>query len=66
MAFSIAMLVGLISGIFSSLFVAPSLWLVLEKRHMYRLKEKAIKKAQQGNKKKASGPEEMTIIGIND
>lgn len=67
LAFSIAMLVGLVSGIFTSLFVAPSLWLVLEKRHMYRLKEKAIKVAKQKDKKpRNSSPEEMTIVGIND
>ena len=64
--FSIAMLVGLVSGIFSSLFIAPSFWLILERRHMIRLKEKAIKAAQQVGKQKSSGPEEMTIVGIND
>ena len=64
--FSIAMLVGLVSGIFSSLFIAPSFWLILERRHMIRLKEKAIKAAQQDGKQKSSGPEEMTIVGIND
>ncbi len=65
-AFSIAMLVGLISGICSSLFIAPSFWLILEKRHMKHLKEKAIKAAEEAAKKKGKGPEEMTIIGIND
>lgn len=65
-AFSLAMLVGLFSGIFSSLFVAPSLWLVLEKRHMRRLKEKAIAAAQKNNTKKSNTPEEMTIVGVND
>ena len=65
-AFSIAMLVGLISGIFSSLFIAPSTWLILEKRHMLRLKEKAIKDAEKVGKQKSSGPEELTVVGIND
>ena len=64
--FSVAMLVGLISGIFSSLFIAPASWLIFEKRHHRRLKEKAIKEAEMVGKKKSSGPEEMTIIGIND
>ena len=65
-AFSIAMLVGLVSGIFSSLFIAPSFWLVLEKRHMLRLKEKAIRQAEQVGKHKSNGPEELTVVGIND
>ncbi len=65
-AFSIAMLIGLISGMCSSLFIAPSFWLLLEKRHMKRLKEKAIKAAEQAQKKAGKGPEEMTIVGIND
>lgn len=65
-AFSIAMLVGLVSGIFSSLFIAPSLWLVLEKRHMLRLKEKAIRDAERVGKHKSNGPEELTVVGIND
>ena len=64
--FSIAMLIGLVSGIFSSLFIAPSFWLIMERGHMRRLKEKAIKAAEQVGKKKSSGPEEMTIVGIND
>ena len=64
--FSIAMLVGLVSGIFSSLFIAPSFWLVLEKRHMLRLKEKAIRQAEQVGKHKSNGPEELTVVGIND
>lgn len=66
-AFSIAMLVGLVSGVFSSLFIAPSFWLVLEKRHMRRLKEKAIRDAEKVTKKKHDdGPQELTIVGIND
>ena len=67
LAFSIAMLVGLISGIFTSLFIAPSFWLVLEKRHMNHLKQKSIKDAQKATSKKANnGPEELTVVGIND
>ena len=65
-AFSIAMLVGLVSGIFSSLFIAPSLWLVLEKGHMRRLKEKAIRDAEKVGQKKSNGPDELTVVGIND
>ena len=65
--FSIAMLIGLVSGIFSSLFVAPSLWLVLEKRHMLRLKKRDQEKAERLLNKKNSGqPEELTVVGIND
>ena len=66
LAFSIAMMVGLVSGIFSSLFIAPASWLIFEKRHHKRLKEKAIKQAELVGKKKSSSIEEMTIIGIND
>lgn len=67
LAFSIAMLVGLISGIFTSLFIAPSFWLILEKRHMKHLKQKAIKDAERATKKKtSSGPEELVVVGIND
>lgn len=65
-AFSIAMLVGLVSGIFSSLFIAPSLWLILEKGHMRRLKEKAIRDAEKVGQKKSNGPDELTVVGIND
>ncbi len=64
-AFSIAILVGLCSGIFTSLFIAPSFWLILEKRHMRRLKEKAIK-ALEHPKKKSNAPEEVLVLGIND
>lgn len=64
--FSIAMLIGLISGIFSSLFIAPALWLRLEKRHMKRLKEKAIRDAEKVGKQKSNGPEELLVVGIND
>ena len=64
--FSIAMLIGLISGIFSSLFVAPSFWLLLEKRHMARLKAKALKDAEKVGKEKTTGPEELVVVGIND
>ena len=65
-AFSIAMLIGLVSGIFSSLFIAPSLWLILEKGHMRRLKEKAIRDAEKVGQKKSNGPDELTVVGIND
>ena len=65
--FSVAMLIGLVSGIFSSLFIAPTLWLILEKRHMLRLKKREIEKAERLLTKKNSGqPEELIVVGIND
>jgi protein-export membrane protein SecF len=66
--FSIAMLVGLLSGCLSSLFIAPQMWLIFEKRHMRRLKEKAIKAAEHDKEKKEknNGPEELVVVGVND
>lgn len=63
-AFCLAMLAGLISGIFTSIFFAPSLWLIFEKRHMMKLREKALKDAAKPQTK--TGPEELTVVGIND
>lgn len=66
LAFSIAMMVGLISGVATSIFIAPSFWLIIEKRHMLKLKKKAIKAAAEVGKQKETGPQEMTVVGIND
>jgi len=67
LAFSIAMLVGLFSGVATSLFIAPGFWLMIEKRHMLRLKEKAIRDAQKHDELDSKGrPEELTVVGIND
>lgn len=66
LAFSIAMMVGLISGIATSIFIAPAFWLIIEKRHMLKLKKKAIKAAAEVGKQKETGPQEMTVVGIND
>ena len=66
-AFSVAMLVGLISGLGTSLFIAPRFWLMLEKRHMINLKNKAIKKAEkESHKVRSNTPEEEIVVGIND
>lgn len=66
LAFSIAILSGLLSGLCSSLFIAPWFWLIFEKNHIKKLHDKAVKDAEKAPKKKPSGPEEMTIVGIND
>lgn len=65
-AFSFAILTGLLSGLATSLFIAPSFWLILERRHMKRLGEKARRAAENTGKKRLSGPEETIVIGIND
>ncbi len=56
--FNIAMLIGLIAGTYSSIFVAPTVWYFLEKRKIG--KEKKTKKVYRDDL------EEKTIAGIND
>ncbi len=59
--FNIALLIGLIAGTLSSLFVASQMWLEVEKRH--------IKKGKPKKKKKTTDVDdevqELTIKGIN-
>ena len=55
--FNIAMLIGLISGTLSSLFLAPLVWLKITKKEI-----------KNPNKKKwyeDDGPEEKAVKGIN-
>ena len=52
--FNIAILVGLIVGTFTSMFVAPYIWIKLEKRDRLKPKEEY-----------DDGPEEKSIKGIN-
>lgn len=57
--FNVALLVGLIGGCVSSLFIAPQLWYVL--RLKFKVKNKPKKK-----QKKLKGPQEHIIPGVND
>lgn len=62
--FNIAMLVGLTAGTYSSVFIAPYFWVVLED-----LQEKFKEKYFKGRvklDKKSNEPEEYTFFGIND
>ena len=54
--FNIALLVGFIAGVFSSIYISNSLWLVLEGRRLGKPKSKETKKEEK---------EEMQIKGIN-
>jgi len=54
--FNIALLIGLLAGTYSSIFIASQIWLMLE--HKEKKKPKKIKKHD-------DGPEEMAIKGIN-
>lgn len=55
--FNLALLVGFIAGVFSSIYIANQLWLILESRR--------ISKPKKENKKKNDEVEEMQIKGIN-
>ncbi|MGB4985356.1 MAG: protein translocase subunit SecD [Erysipelotrichaceae bacterium] len=57
--FNVAMLIGLIAGAYSSLFIAAQLWLYIRTHRKFKPKAKKIKK-------KEDGPTEMTFLGIND
>ena len=54
--FNIALLVGFIAGVFSSIYISNSLWLILEGRRLGKPKSKETKKEEK---------EEMQIKGIN-
>ena len=57
--FNFAMLVGMIAGTFSSLFIAPSLWWYLRTHYEHKEKQKKQKKAEKEQL------DEYTIKGIN-
>lgn len=58
--FTIAIFVGLIAGAYSSLFLAPQLWLWI------RVNIKPKDKPKKKKKKKDDGPKELTFVGVND
>ena len=63
--FTIAILFGLLSGLITSMFIAPRVWLFLERKHVVRAKDKSAKR----NKKEKNRPqeiEELVIPAVND
>ena len=54
--FNIALLVGFIAGVFSSIYISNSLWLMLESKRLSKPKKEVKKKVEK---------EEMQIKGIN-
>ena len=60
-SFNLAMLVGLISGTYSSVFIATYLWTFLETK-----RQSWIEKRTSGDFWKVKGLEEQTVTGIND
>jgi SecD/SecF fusion protein len=62
--FNLAMLVGLTAGTYSSVFIAPYLWVLIEDT-LEILKEKYFK-GKVKVEKKSNEPEEYTFYGIND
>ena len=61
MSFNLAMLVGLVAGTYSSIFIATYLWTKLEWR-----RQKAIKTRQEKSFWDTPGVDEQTFKGIND
>lgn len=62
--FNIAMLVGLIAGTFSSIYIAPTLWLFLEDNYeSFRNRRRATRTKVA---KPTGEPEEYVFFGIND
>ena len=61
--FNLALLFGLIVGTFSSLFLAPSIWYILEKKKIGKVKKR--KWYEEDPKKKKKEPEELKIKGVN-
>ena len=57
LTFNIALLIGLIAGLFSSIFVSNQLWLMLE--------SKSISKTKKVKKNKKDEVEELKVKGIN-
>jgi SecD/SecF fusion protein len=62
--FNIAMLIGLTAGTYSSVFIAPYFWVLIEDG-IEMLKEKYFKSKTKLDKK-STEPEEYTFYGIND
>lgn len=61
LAFNLAMLVGLIAGTYSSIFIATYLWTKLEIK-----RQQAVITRGEKNFWNTKGPEEQTFAGIND
>jgi SecD/SecF fusion protein len=62
--FNIAMLVGLIAGTFSSIYIAPTLWLFLEDKYeSFRNRRRSTRTKVV---KTTGEPEEYVFFGIND
>ena len=62
--FNIAMLIGLTAGTYSSVFIAPYFWVVIEDG-LEMIREKYFKGKTKADKK-TGDPEEYTFYGIND
>ena len=62
--FSIALILGLVASVVTNTFIAPRLWLFLERKHVIRIKEKSVKRGKE--RKQSNELEELTIPGIND
>jgi SecD/SecF fusion protein len=62
--FNIAMLIGLTAGTYSSVFIAPYFWVLIEDG-IEMLKDKYFK-SKAKVEKKSNEPEEYTFYGIND
>ena len=54
--FNLALLVGFIAGVFSSIYVSNQLWLILESRRITKPKKE---------KKKLDEVEELKVKGVN-
>ena len=61
--FNLALLFGLIVGTFSSIFLAPSIWYLIERRKIGKPKKR--KWYEEDPKTKKKEPEELKIKGIN-
>ncbi len=64
--FTLAILFGLLSGLVTSMFIAPRVWLFLERKHVIKVKEKASKRVTKAKNKAKTETEELMIPGIND
>lgn len=60
--FDIAILIGLIAGAYSSIFLSSQIWMLLEYKS-YNKKDK--KKVQKKDKKEQKKPDELLVKGIN-
>ena len=62
--FNIAMLIGLVAGTSSSVFLAPYVWVYLE--DFFQKRRLAGKHDKKHTKRKSTEPEEVVFIGLND